>query len=121
MSITRFEDLEVWQEAASLAVEVYAVSKNSNFAQDFGFRDQLRRSAVSIASNIAEGKERETIPEFIRYLYNIAKGSSGELKTQLFIAERVGYIASDRAKDLRQAAEKISAKLGALIRTLKKK
>jgi four helix bundle protein len=68
MSITRFEDLEVWQEAASLAVEVYAVSKNGDFNQDFAFRDQLRRSAVSIAANIAEGKERETMPEFIRYL-----------------------------------------------------
>lgn len=120
MAIIRFEDLEVWQEATSLAVEIYAVSKDGSFSQDFGFRDQLRRSAVSIASNIAEGKERETIPELIRHLY-IAKGSSGELKTQLFIAERVGYIESDRAKDLRQATEKISAKLGALIRTLKAK
>lgn len=120
MAITRFEDLEVWQEATSLAVEIYAVSKDGNFSKDFGFRDQLRRSAVSIASNIAEGKERETILELIRYLY-IAKGSSGELKTQLFIAERVGYIGSDRAKVLRQAAEKISAKLGALIRKLKEK
>jgi hypothetical protein len=80
MSITRFENLEVWQEAASLAVEVYAVSKNSNFAQDFGFRDQLRRSAVSIASNIAEGKERETIPEFIRYLYISQKDHLGNLR-----------------------------------------
>src|SRR5580765_7300739 len=78
MAVTHFEDLQVWQEAASLAVEVYAVSKNGDFSQDFGFRDQLLRSAVSIAANIAEGKERETIPEFIRYLY-IAKGSSGEL------------------------------------------
>jgi four helix bundle protein len=120
MAITRFEDLEVWKEATSLAVEVYAVSKNGDFGQDYGLRDQLRRSAVSIASNIAEGKERETISEFVRYLY-IAKGSSGELQTQLFIAERVGYIASGRAKALRQAAEKISAKLGALIRTLKRK
>jgi len=120
MAITRFEDLDVWREATSLAVEVYNVSKTLHLNQDFSLRDQLRRSAVSIASNIAEGKERETIPEFIRYLY-IAKGSSGELKTQLFIAQRVGYIESDRAKDLTQAAERIGAKLGALIRTLKKK
>lgn len=118
--VTRFEDLEVWQEATSLAVEVYAVSKNGDFSQDFGFRDQLRRAAVSIASNIAEGKERETIPEFIRYLY-IAKGSAGELKTQLVIARQIGYIAQDREKNLRQRVEKVSAMLGALIRTLKKK
>lgn len=120
MAVSRFEDLEVWQDAASLAVEVYTVSKNGDFNQDFGFRDQLRRSAVSIAANIAEGKERETIPEFIRYLC-IAKGSSGELKTHFIIAHRIGYIEQDRAKNLTQRVEKISAKLGALIRTLKKK
>ena len=116
----RFEDLEVWQEATSLAVEVYTVSKSGDLNQDFGFRDQLRRSAVSIASNIAEGKERETIPEFVRYLY-IAKGSSGELKTQLMIAQRIGYIEQHCAENLWQRAEKISAKLGALIKTLKRK
>ena len=114
--ITRFEDLEVWQEATSLAVEVYAVSRNGGFSQDFGFRDQVRRAAVSIASNIAEGKERETIPEFIRYLY-IAKGSAGELKTQFIIASRIGYIEQDREKNLRQRVEKVSAMLGALIAT----
>jgi len=69
MSVIRFEDLEVWQEAIKLAVDVYTVSNGSYFNQDFSFRDQMRRSAVSIASNIAEGKERETIPEFVRYLY----------------------------------------------------
>ena len=120
MAVIRFEDLEVWQEATSLAVEVYAVSKNGNFSQDFGFRDQLRRAAVSIASNIAEGKERETIPEFIRYLY-IAKGSAGELKTQLVIARQIGYIEQDRETNLRRKVEKVSAMLGALIKTLKRK
>ena len=120
MTITRFEDLEVWQEAASLAVEIYTVSKNGDFGQDFSFRDQLRRSAVSIAANIAEGKERETIPEFVRYLY-IAKGSSGELKTHLIIAQQIGYIEQARARNLSQRVEKISAKLGALIRTLKRR
>ena len=119
MAVIRFEELEVWQEAILLAVDVYTVSKSGDFSQDFGFRDQIRRSAVSIASNIAEGKERETIPEFVRYLY-IAKGSSGELKTQLMIAERIGYIKQHCAEDLRHRVE-ISAKLGALIKTLKRK
>jgi hypothetical protein len=58
LSIVRFEDLACWQEATSLAVEIYAVSKDGEFGRDVGFRDQLRRAAVSIASNIAEGKER---------------------------------------------------------------
>ena len=59
--------------------------------KDFVFHDQLRRAAVSIASNIAEGKERESTAEFIRFLY-IAKGSAGELRTQLYIANKIGYI-----------------------------
>lgn len=120
MAVTRFENLEVWQEAASLAVDVYTVSKSGGLTQDFGLRDQLQRAAVSIASNIAEGKERETIAEFIRYLY-IAKGSSGELKTQLIIAHRIGYIDEGSTKNLIRSVEQISAKLGALIRTLKRK
>lgn len=117
--VTRFEDLDCWQEATSLAVEVYKASKDGEFSRDFGFRDQLRRAAVSIASNIAEGKERETVPEFLRYLY-IAKGSAGELKTQLLIAREVGYLDSDHYASLRGKVEKISAMVGALIRTLKK-
>ncbi len=119
MAITRFEDLEVWQEAATLAVEIYTVSRTGHFDQDFGFRDQIRRSAVSVAANIAEGKERETIPELIRYLY-IAKGSSGELRSHLMIAQRIGYIERDCARNLEQRVEKISAQLGSLIRTLKR-
>jgi four helix bundle protein len=120
MAVTRFEDLEVWQEATSLAVDVYTVSNSGGFKQDFGFRDQIRRSAVSIAANIAEGKERETVPEFVRYLY-IAKGSSGELKTHLVVAERIGFIEPGQAKNLLENVEKVSAKLGSLIRTLKSK
>ncbi|ULA64977.1 MAG: hypothetical protein LZF86_190271 [Nitrospira sp.] len=120
MTVTRFEDLTVWQEAASLAVEIYRVSKHEGLVKDFGLRDQLQRAAVSIASNIAEGKERETIAEFIRYLY-IAKGSSGELKTQLIIAQRIGCLGEGNAQSLILSVEQISAKLGALIRTLKRK
>jgi len=67
--INRFQDLECWQQATSLATEVYRISADGEIGRDFGFRDQLRRSAVSIASNIAEGKERETASEFIRFLY----------------------------------------------------
>lgn len=91
MKISRFEDLAVWQRAMSLAAEIYAASKDGEFGRDFGLRDQIRRAAVSIASNVAEGKEKETVPELIRHLY-IAKGSAGELKTQLMIAERIGYL-----------------------------
>lgn len=119
MSVVRFENLACWQEATSLAVEIYTVSKDGEFGRDFGFRDQLRRAAVSIASNIAEGKERETLAEFIRYLY-IAKGSAGELNTQLQIAKEIGYLNQDRFKDLKERVEKLSAMIGALIKTLKR-
>ena len=76
MAITRFEDLEVWQEPASLAVEVYTASKNGDFNQDFSLRDQLRRSAVSIAANIAEGKKSASLASraFLAFLARRARG-----------------------------------------------
>jgi four helix bundle protein len=116
--VKRFEDLTCWQRAVDLAVEIYSQSNLGGLKQDFGLRDQLRRAAVSISSNIAEGKERETIPEFIRYLY-IAKGSAGELRTQLIIAGRVGYLTNERVDALINDAEKIGAMLGNLIKRLK--
>jgi four helix bundle protein len=118
MGVIRFEDLECWQRAKSLAVELYVISNSGEFGKDFGLRDQIRRAAVSIASNIAEGKERETIAEFIRYLY-IAKGSAGELKAQLLIAQDIGYLDQMSSKELQLKIEKVSAMIGALIKTLK--
>ena len=78
----------------------------------------MRRAAVSISSNIAEGKERETVPEFIRYLY-IAKGSAGELRTQLIIAGRIGYLKEEKVKILINDTEIIGAMIGNLIKRLK--
>ena len=80
-----------------MAVAVYVLSKDGELSRDFGLRDQMRRASVSAESNIAEGKERETAPEFIRYLY-MAKGSAGELKTQLIIAEEIGYLERNSPK-----------------------
>ena len=120
MKITRFEDLECWQQAVDLAVEIYRESGAGELGRDFGIRDQLRRAAVSISSNIAEGKERETVAEFIRFLY-IAKGSAGELCTQLIIAGRVGYIQQETFDKLYSQAKKIGGMIGSLIRTLKQK
>jgi four helix bundle protein len=118
MKITRFEDLECWQESVSLAVEIYRISKEGDFGKDFGFRDQLRRAGVSVASNIAEGKERETVSEFIRFLY-IAKGSAGELRTQLQIAKEVGYLEKQEFDGLRGRVEKMGGMIGNLIKVLK--
>jgi four helix bundle protein len=118
MSVIRFEELECWQEAKALAVMLYQISKDGEFNRDYGLRDQIRRAAVSIASNIAEGKERETVSEFIRYLY-MAKGSAGELKTQLLIAQDIGYLDQMSSRELQLKIEKVSAMIGALIKTLK--
>ena len=118
MSVIRFEELECWQKAKALAVSLYQISKDGELSRDFSLRDQIRRAAVSIASNIAEGKERETVSEFIRYLY-MAKGSAGEVMTQVIIAEEVGYLDREKSVELRQSVHQLSAMIGALIKTLK--
>lgn len=90
-TIQKFEDLICWQRARELVKFVYDISKYRNFENDRGLQDQIRRAAVSVMSNIAEGFDRGTKLEFIHYLF-IAKGSCGEVKTQLYIAYDVGYI-----------------------------
>jgi len=114
----RFEDLDVWQKGCELAISIYKLTSDGKLANDFGLRDQLRRSATSIPSNIAEGKERETVKELIRYLY-ISKGSAAELKTQLFIAFKVGYLNEDPYQIYSDKVVEVSAMLGRFIKTLK--
>ena len=82
---TSFEQLEVWQKSRSLAGAIYKVSSQGSFARDFGLRDQLRRAAVSVMSNIAEGFGRFTRPEFRRFVV-IARGSAAEVQSQLYLA-----------------------------------
>jgi four helix bundle protein len=86
-----FKDLAVWQKAKDLAVLIYHASSEDMKNIDFGLRDQMRRSAVSVASNLAEGDERDTDRESVRYFF-IAKGSVAELRTQLQIAHESGYL-----------------------------
>jgi four helix bundle protein len=117
--VSRFEDLEVWQEGCDLAVQIYELSREGKLARDYGLRDQMTRSSVSIPSNIAEGKERETAPELIRYLY-IAKGSTGELQTQLYIAQKIGYVDEEVTYKLIQQTKVLSKKLGSFIQYFKR-
>jgi len=91
-----FEELEVWQKACNLSVRIYELLRN---CKDYGLRDQMVRSSVSIASNIAEGAERDSKAEFIRFLH-IAKGSSAELRTQVHIAFQVGIISEDTYREI---------------------
>jgi len=88
----KFEDITAWQKARELTRLVYEITKNGNFSKDFSLRDQIRRASVSIMSNIAEGFDRGGRKEFIQYL-SIAKGSVGEVKSQLYTALDQKYIA----------------------------
>ena len=101
-----------------MAVDIYQLTTNEPFTKDFGLKDQIRRSSVSIPSNIAEGKERETIKELVRYLY-VAKGSAAELKTQLYIAQGVGYLNADIYLDFSERITQLSKQIGGFIRKLK--
>jgi len=113
-TIERFEDTKAWQEARILTQRVYVLTKAGDFARDFALRDQIRRSAISIMSNIAEGFERGGDKEFIQFLY-IAKGSCGEVRAQLYIAHDVGYLPEDDWRKLIEQCKKISKMLSGLI------
>ncbi len=97
-----------------MAVDIYGVFKE---CRDYGFKDQICRAAVSVPSNIAEGYERNSPRDFIRFL-NIAKGSCGELRTQLYIAKELEYIDQDFFTDLLERSRAISAMLIGLIRSI---
>ncbi len=89
--VERFEDLIAWQKARQLTSEIYRITMHGEFARDFGLRDQLRRAAVSVMSNIAEGFERGSRGEFHQFLV-VAKASCAEVRSQLYVAQDVGYI-----------------------------
>ena len=94
-TIERYEDIQCWQKARELTNLVYALTRQKAFARDFSLRDQMRRAAVSAMSNIAEGFERGGRSEFIHFL-SIAKASSGEVQSQLYIALDQHYITQEQ-------------------------
>ncbi|PLX78083.1 MAG: four helix bundle protein [Desulfuromonas sp.] len=108
----RFEDLEVWQRVMRLSSDIY-IALNS--LRDFGFRDQITRSGLSIPSNIAEGFERGSNKEFIRFLY-YAKGSCGELRSQTYIGIEIGYVDKNTGALWLEETEQLSSMLGGLIK-----
>ena len=107
-----FEDLDVWRRSARLSAEMF---KGLRGLQDFGFRDQLTRAGLSIPSNIAEGYERGSDREFCKFLW-YAKGSSGEVRTQIYIGMDVGYIDRETGMRWLQEAVEISSMLAGLIK-----
>ena len=110
----KFQDLKVWQKAKNLAVYIYKLTNEGQFARDYGLRDQLRRAAVSIPSNIAEGDELGTNKQSIRHFY-IAKGSSAEVLTQIIITKEIGYIENDSFGFIQTECKAISGMLSRLI------
>ncbi len=117
MKIYRFEEMEVWQLSRKLVNEIYLLTKKELFAKDFGLASQIQRAGVSILSNIAEGFERKTKKEFIQFLY-ISKGSSGELRSQLYVALDLKYITQEEFETLNSQINLISKSLSGFIKYL---
>ncbi len=113
-----FKGLRVWEISKDLAVKIYKLADMVNIRKDYGLRDQMRRAAVSVPSNISEGDERDSQKEAIRFFY-IAKGSIAEIRTQLQIAYEVGYFSEQVFVDLDESYKALSFKLGSLIQVRK--
>ena len=111
--VDRFEDQIAWQKARQLAAEIYRISAQGDFSRDFGLRDQIRRAAVSTMSNIAEGFDRGSRSEFHQYLV-IAKASCAEVKSQLYVAQDVGYIDQKIFDTVSSSASELSRIIGGL-------
>ncbi|OOF20413.1 four helix bundle protein [Salinivibrio sp. IB574] len=109
----RFKKLKVWQSACRLSCEIYKTMRACN---DYGFKDQITRSGLSIPSNIAEGEERESVKDQLRFL-NIAKSSTAELITQIYIGIEIGYIERTAGLTWINDAETIAASIGRLSKT----
>lgn len=117
-TIKRFTDIVAWQKARELTNTIYMLTRKGAFAKDWGLRDQIQRASVSICSNIAEGFERSGNKEFVNFLW-IAKGSTGEVLSQLYIAKDCGYIDDVAFGNIQERLQLISAMLYNLIRSLK--
>src|ERR1700704_4708877 len=116
--IRTFEDLVVWQKAIAFVKQVYLITEEGGLKRDFGLKDQLRRAAVSIPTNIAEGFERASRKEYLLFL-NIAKGSAGEVRSLVYVAFEVGYLQRESYEQLREDVMKLSAYLFNHIKAIK--
>ena len=115
MNAQRFEELRIWQSAREQCKVIYQTfSKN----KDFGFKDQIQRAAVSVMNNIAEGFERRTKKDFAHFL-DLSKGSSGEVRSMLYLAEDRRYLSQSAAENLRTEYKNLSQSIGALASKLR--
>ena len=115
--IERFEDIIAWQKAFDLADGVYTVTRKEAFARDFGLSSQIQRAATSIMANIAEGYERQAPKEFYHFL-KIARGSCSEVRSHLYLAQRVGYITQIECDSLMDIAQETGRLISGFMRTL---
>lgn len=118
MTINTFEELEIWQLARELCKLVKKITDNAPFINDFKFRDQIRASSGSVMDNIAEGFERDGNREFSQFL-SIAKGSNGEVRSQLYRAFDYNYINEADLKELLERTETLGNKIGNFMKYIK--
>jgi four helix bundle protein len=114
-----FEDLEIWKEARRLSREIYRLTSGAQFSKDFNLRGQIQSAAVSVMSNIAEGFERDGNQEFGQFLY-VAKGSCGEVRSQLYVAVDLGYVSTKESVELMNSFKRLSSMIGSLINYLRR-
>ncbi len=118
MIAKRFEDLIFWQKSRELTKLVYTATRKPEFRKDFGLKEQIQRSCVSVMSNVAEGFGRGGNSEFIQFLF-VAKGSLSEVKSQLYVGLDLNYIASAEFKKAYEMTEEISRLINSFIKSLK--
>lgn len=106
-TIVKFEDLEIWKEAVKMGVMIYKVTEEGKMSKDFSVRDQLRRAAISVSNNIAEGFEYDNNRLFVRFLM-YAKGSAGEVRSLLYVLKEAGMIEENVFKPLWESAIRLS-------------
>jgi len=119
MKIEKFEDIEAWKKGRELAKDIYAVTGKGEFARDYGLKEQIRRAAVSVISNVAEGFSRQTDKEFVQFLH-IAKGSTSEVQSQLYIALDLCYVSQEEFDNLYKQADEVGSLIFGFIRYLRK-
>jgi four helix bundle protein len=119
MLVKNFEELEIWKEARRITQEIYRLTGGSKFSKDFGLSNQIQRAAISIMSNIAEGFERGGNQEFIQFLY-VAKGSCGEVRSQLYVALDQEYVDQKVADSLLTVLKRLSVMIKHLFDHLKR-
>ena len=118
--IQTFKDLTVWQEAMELVVDVYKTTREFPKSEIYGLTSQMQRAAVSIPSNIAEVHQRNSTPQFLQFI-SIARGSLGELETQIILAHRLDYLNEKIQNELLERVARIGRLIGGLMKSLKAK